>query len=75
MVRIDGPGFDCIDAMKLVETREKLSQTEPELVKLLVQSMENSCAKVQLQAALALRNLANDGKLCRLRFLRALTLS
>jgi vacuolar protein 8 len=61
--------------MILAETREKLSQTEPELVQLLVQSMENSGAKVQRQAALALRNLANDGKLCRLLSLRALNIS
>lgn len=47
--------------------RRKLSQTEPKLVSSLVTLMDSSSLKVQCQAALALRNLASDGK-CLLSF-------
>lgn len=42
--------------------RKKLAQTEPKLVQSLVALMESPSLKVQCQAALALRNLASDGK-------------
>ena len=42
--------------------RKKLAQSEPKLVQNLVQLMDSSSLKVQCQAALALRNLASDGK-------------
>jgi len=42
--------------------RKKLAQSEPRLVQNLVQLMDSSSLKVQCQAALALRNLASDGK-------------
>ena len=42
--------------------RKKLAQTEPKLVSSLVQLMDSQSLKVQCQAALALRNLASDGK-------------
>ncbi|KAG4301719.1 hypothetical protein PCANB_001777 [Pneumocystis canis] len=46
----------AVDALN----RKKLSQTEPKLVESLIALMDSSCAKVQCQAALALRNLASD---------------
>ncbi len=42
--------------------RKKLAQSEPKLVASLVMLMDSSSLKVQCQAALALRNLASDGK-------------
>lgn len=42
--------------------RKKLAQSEPKLVQNLVQLMDSSSLKVQCQAALALRNLASDGR-------------
>ena len=42
--------------------RKKLAQSEPKLVASLVALMDSSSLKVQCQAALALRNLASDGK-------------
>ena len=44
--------------------RKKLAQSEPKLVSSLVQLMDSPSLKVQCQAALALRNLASDGKWC-----------
>lgn len=46
----------------LAVNRKKLAQTEPKLVSSLVQLMDSPSLKVQCQAALALRNLASDGK-------------
>ncbi|ODQ63469.1 ARM repeat-containing protein [Nadsonia fulvescens var. elongata DSM 6958] len=40
--------------------RKKLSQTEPRLVNYLIHLMDSASARVQCQAALALRNLASD---------------
>lgn len=42
--------------------RKKLAQTEPKLVSSLVMLMDSPSLKVQCQAALALRNLASDGR-------------
>jgi len=42
--------------------RKKLAQSEPKLVTSLVMLMDSPSLKVQCQAALALRNLASDGK-------------
>ena len=42
--------------------RKKLAQSEPKLVSSLVCLMDSPSLKVQCQAALALRNLASDGK-------------
>jgi len=44
--------------------RKKLAQSEPKLVTSLVMLMDSPSLKVQCQAALALRNLASDGKSC-----------
>lgn len=46
----------------LAVNRKKLAQTEPKLVSSLVQLMDSPSLKVQCQAALALRNLASDGR-------------
>ncbi|ODV92198.1 hypothetical protein CANCADRAFT_83879 [Tortispora caseinolytica NRRL Y-17796] len=40
--------------------RKKLAQTEPRLVNYLIHLMDSTSARVQCQAALALRNLASD---------------
>ncbi|WBW70843.1 vacuolar protein-membrane adaptor Vac8 [Schizosaccharomyces osmophilus] len=40
--------------------RKKLAQSEPKLVRSLIQLMDTASPKVQCQAALALRNLASD---------------
>ena len=42
--------------------RIKLAQSDPQLVQYLIQLMDAKSLKVQCQAALALRNLASDGK-------------
>ena len=42
--------------------RKKIAQSEPELVQNLVHLMDSPSLKIQCQAALALRNLACDGK-------------
>jgi hypothetical protein len=42
--------------------RKKLAQSEPKLVTSLVMLMDSPSLKVQCQAALALRNLASDGR-------------
>ena len=44
--------------------RKKLAQTDSRLVQYLIALMETKSLKVQCQAALALRNLASDGKHC-----------
>ena len=43
--------------------RKKLAQSEPKLVASLVMLMDSPSLKVQCQSALALRNLASDGKI------------
>lgn len=48
---------------RLGNNRKKLAQSEPKLVSSLVALMDSQSLKVQCQAALALRNLASDGKL------------
>lgn len=42
--------------------RKKLASGEPKLVQSLVALMDSPSLKVQCQAALALRNLASDGR-------------
>lgn len=42
--------------------RKKLAQSDSKLVQYLIALMETKSLKVQCQAALALRNLASDGK-------------
>lgn len=42
--------------------RKKLAQTDSRLVQYLIALMDTKSLKVQCQAALALRNLASDGK-------------
>lgn len=42
--------------------RKKLAATEPKLVTSLIHLMDSENPKVRCQAALALRNLASDGK-------------
>lgn len=42
--------------------RKKLAQSDSKLVQYLIQLMDTKSLKVQCQAALALRNLASDGK-------------
>ena len=56
--------FDSrLDAhLMLGVNRKKLAQSEPRLVQDLVQLMDSPSFKIQCQAALALRNLAVDGK-------------
>jgi vacuolar protein 8 len=50
----------------LATNRKKLAATETRLVQSLIALMtDSSSLKVQCQAALALRNLASDGKLVR----------
>lgn len=51
-------GFAALSALN----RKKLAQSEPKLISSLVQLMDSPSLKVQCQAALALRNLASDGK-------------
>lgn len=46
----------------IASNRKKLAQTEPKLVSSLVHLMDSPSLKVQCQAALALRNLASDGR-------------
>ncbi len=48
------------------QNRKRLSSSEPKLVQSLVALMDSQSLKVQCQAALALRNLASDGKSARL---------
>lgn len=55
--------FYCTRSYLFVgSNRKKLAQSEPKLVSSLVQLMDSPSLKVQCQAALALRNLASDGK-------------
>lgn len=54
-------GTHCLAAI-LALNRKKLAQSEPKLISSLVQLMDSPSLKVQCQAALALRNLASDGK-------------
>jgi hypothetical protein len=46
----------------LANNRKKLAQTDSRLVQYLIALMDTKSLKVQCQAALALRNLASDGK-------------
>lgn len=46
----------------LASNRKKLAQTDSRLVQYLIALMDTKSLKVQCQAALALRNLASDGK-------------
>jgi vacuolar protein 8 len=57
-VRIGAHRFAALSALN----RKKLAQSEPKLISSLVQLMDSPSLKVQCQAALALRNLASDGK-------------
>lgn len=65
-IAVDGELITPVNSSKIADqsgtNRKKLAQTEPKLVQSLVALMDSASLKVQCQAALALRNLASDGK-------------
>lgn len=60
--KISPPSADSSSDIIVAIHRQKLAETEPTLVSSLIRLMDSPSAKVQCQAALALRNLASDEK-------------